>query len=145
MNIKMKIVSIKSHHSIEMIERYYDSFRRVYVIIVFEIFDIDSNSILQMIFKTLNDFINFNDLVFILLVFDVYFRMIEMNVSFSTITQQSITMRKAIKEVRKTIAFRQMNDVLNMKNDSSIILIHDLSLNSLVLMYREKNTDQSKS
>jgi hypothetical protein len=128
-----------------MIERYHNSLRRVYVIIVFEILDIDSNSTLQIIFKILNDSIDLNDLVSILLVFDTYFRMIEMNVSFSTIIQRLIAMRKAMNEVRKTIAFRQMNDVLNMQNDSSTILIHDLSLNSLVLMYREKNADQSKS
>jgi hypothetical protein len=98
-----------------------------------------------MTFKALNDSIDFNDLVSILLVFDAYSRMIEMNVSFSTITQRSIAMRKAMKEVRKTIAFRQVNDVLNMRNGSSTILIHDLSLNSLVLVYRERNADQSKS
>ncbi len=97
MRIKMKIVSIKSHHSIEMIECYYDSLRRVYVIIVFEILDIDSNSTLQMIFKILNDSTDLNDLVSILLVFDAYSRMIEMNASFSTITQRSIAMRKAMK------------------------------------------------
>jgi hypothetical protein len=106
MNIKMKIVSIESHHSIKMIERYHDSFHRVYVIIVFEILDIDSNSILQMTFKALNDSIDFNDLVSILLVFDTYFRMIEMNFSFSTITQRSFTMQKSMKVVRKTIVFR---------------------------------------
>ncbi len=98
-----------------------------------------------MTFKALNDSTDFNDLIFILLVFDVYFRIIEMNVSFSTITQRSIAMQKAMKKVRKAIAFRQMNDALNMRNDSSTILIHDLSLNSLVLIYRERNADQSKS
>ncbi len=77
--------------------------------------------------------------------FDAYFRIIKMNASFSTITQRSIAMRKAMKEVRKTIAFRQVNDVLNMQNDSSTILIHDLSLNSFVLIYRERNADQSES
>jgi SUMO ligase MMS21 Smc5/6 complex component len=128
-----------------MIKRYHESLRRVYVIIVFEILDIDLNSIPQMIFEILNDSTDLNDLVSILLVFNTYSRMIEMNVSFSTITQRSIAMRKAMKEVRKTVAFRQMNDALNMRNDSSTILIHDLSLNSLVLMYRERNADQSKS
>ncbi len=54
-------------------------------------------------------------------------------------------MRKTMKKVRKTIAFRQVNDALIMRNDSSTILINDLSLNSLVLVYREKNADQSKS
>ncbi len=141
MSIKVKIVSIKSHHSIEMIERYHDSLCRVYAIIVFEILDIDSNSILQMTFKALNDSIDLNDLVSILLVFDAYSRMIEMNVSFSTITQRSIAMRKAMKKVCKTITFRQINDALNMRNDSNTILIHDLLLNSLVLMYRENNAD----
>ncbi len=145
MSIKIKIVSIESHHSIDMIERYHDSLRRVYAIIVFEILDIDSNSIFQIIFKTLNDSVDLNDLVFILLVFDDYFRMIEMNISFSTITQRSIAMRKTMKEVFKSIVSRQMNDVLNMRNDSSTILIHDLSLNSLVLIYRERNADQSES
>jgi hypothetical protein len=128
-----------------MIERYHDSLRRVYVIIVSEILDIDWNSILQMIFKILNDSANFNDLILILLVFDTYFQMIEMNVVFSTIIQRSIAMQKVMKKVRKTIAFRQKNDVLNMRNDLNTILIHDLSLNSFVLMYRERNTDQSKS
>ncbi len=128
-----------------MIERYYDLLRCAYVIIVFEILDIDSNSTLQMIFKILNDSTNLNDLVFILLVFDTYFRIIEINASFLTITQQSIAMRKAMKEIRKIVTFCQMNDVLNMRNDSSTILIHDLLLNSFVLMYRERNTNQSKS
>jgi hypothetical protein len=145
MSIKIKIVSIKFHHSIKMIERYYDLLRCAYVIIVFEILDIDSNSTLQMIFKILNDSTNLNDLVFILLVFDTYFRIIEINASFLTITQQSIAMRKAMKEIRKIVTFCQMNDVLNMRNDSSTILIHDLLLNSFVLMYRERNTNQSKS
>ncbi len=90
MRIKIKIVSIESHHSIKMIERYHESLRRVYVIIVFEILDIDSNSTLQMIFKILNDSTNLNDLVSILLVFDAYFQRIEMNASFSTIIQRSI-------------------------------------------------------
>jgi SUMO ligase MMS21 Smc5/6 complex component len=98
-----------------------------------------------MIFKILNDLTDLNDLVSILLVFDAYLRMIEMNASFSTITQRSIAMRKAMKDVRKTVASRQMNDALNMRNDSSMILIHDLSLNSLVLVYREENADQSES
>ncbi len=141
MSIKIKIVSIESHHSIKIIERYHDSLCHVYAIIVFEIFDIDSKSILQMTFKVLNDSIDFNNLVFILLVFDTYLRIIKMNASFSTIIQRSIAMRKAMKEVRKTIAFRQMNDVLNMRNDLNTILIYDLLLNSFVLVYRERNVD----
>ncbi len=137
--------SIESHYSINMIKRYHDSLRRVYAIIVSKILDIDSNSILQMIFKALNDSTDFNDLISILLVFDAYSRMIEMNVSFSTITQRSITTHKTMKKIRESMTFCQINDVLNMWNDSTTILIHNLSLNSFVLVYRERNADQSRS
>ncbi len=51
-----------------MIEQYHDSLRRVYSIIVAKISEIDSNSILQMTFKTLNDFADLNDLIFTLLI-----------------------------------------------------------------------------
>ncbi len=145
MNIRINIVSIETHHSIDMIERYHDSLRRVYAIIIAKISDIDSNSALQMTFKTLNDSTEFNDLISTLLVFEAYSRMIEMNALSSTIIQRFIAMRKAMNEVRKSIAARQMNDALNTRNDSFSILIHNLSLNSDVLVYREENDNQSGS
>jgi hypothetical protein len=136
-NIRVNIVLVETHHLIKMIKRYHEFLRRIYAIIVAKVLKINSNSILQMIFKTLNDSINFDDLIFTLLVFDAYSRMIEMNVSLSTITQRFIAMRKAIKEVRKLIVIRQLNDALNTENDSFSIVIHSLSLNFDVLVYRE--------
>jgi hypothetical protein len=85
MNVKINIVFFEAHHSIEMIKWYHEFFRRVYEIIVAKLLEINSNLMLQMTFKTLNDSINLDDLIFTLLVFDAYFRMIEMNVSSSTI------------------------------------------------------------
>jgi hypothetical protein len=145
MRIIVKIVSIEAHHSIEMMKRYHESLRRVYSIIAAEISKIDSELILQMTFKIINDSIELNDLILILLIFDAYFRMIEMNVSSFTITQRVIAMKKAMNEVRKFNVIRQMNDALNTRNELSTSLIHNLSLNSSVLMFREENTDQSES
>jgi hypothetical protein len=145
MSIRINTVSIETHHSIDMIERYHDSLRRVYVIIIAKISDIDSNSTLQMTFKALNDSIEFNELISTLLVFEAYFRMIEMNAFSSTIIQRFIAMRKAMNEIRKSIVARQVNDALNTRNDSFSILIHALSLNSDVLVYRENNSNQSES
>jgi hypothetical protein len=145
MSIKVNTVSIETHHSIDMIERYHDSLRRMYVIIIAKISNIDSNSTLQMTFKALNDSIELNELISTLLVFEAYLRMIEMNALSSTITQRFIAMRKAMNEVRKSIAARQMNDALNIRNDSFSILIHALSLNFDVFVYREENDNQSKS
>ncbi len=104
MSIKINIVSIETHHSIDIIERYHDSLRRMYAIIIAKISDIDSNSILQMTFKALNDSTELNDLIFILLVFDAYSRMIEMNAFSSTITQRFIAMRKTMNEVFENLS-----------------------------------------
>jgi hypothetical protein len=145
MRIAIKTMFIETHHSIEMIKRYHDSFRRIYSIIAIEISDINSEITLQMTFKVINDSTELDDLIFILLVFDVYFRMIEMNVSSSTITQRTIAMKKIMKKVKKFNAMRQMNDALNTRNDSNL-LIYNLSLNSSMLIFREdKNINQSES
>jgi hypothetical protein len=45
-------------------------------------------------------------------------------------------------EIRKFRAERQIVDVLNIRNDSIIISIHDLFLNSNVLVWREDNVNQ---
>jgi hypothetical protein len=145
MNITVKIVLIEIHHSIEMMKRYHESLRRVYSIIATEISEIDSELTLQMTFKTINDSIELNDLISTLLVFEVYSRMMKMNVSSSIIIQRAIVMKKIMNEIRKFNAIRQMNDALNTRNESSINFIHDLSLNSLILIFREKNIDQSES
>jgi hypothetical protein len=145
MNIKINIIFVEAYHSIEMIKRYHELLRRIYAIIVAKLFEMNSNSILQMTFKTLNDSIDFDDLIFTLLVFDAYLRMIEMNVSSSTIIQRFIAMRRAMNEVRKLNVIRQLNDALNTRNDSSSTLIHNLSSNFSVFVFREKNDDQSES
>jgi hypothetical protein len=101
MKIIVKIVSIETHHSIEMMKRYHESLRRIYSIITIEISEIDLELTLQMTFKIINDSIELNDLISTLLIFEIYFRMIEMNVSSFIIIQRVIVMRKVIKEVRK--------------------------------------------
>jgi hypothetical protein len=75
MSIKIKTIFVETHHSVEMIERYHESLRRVYSIIVTEISDIDFESVLQMSFKALNDSIESDDLILTLLIFDAYSRM----------------------------------------------------------------------
>jgi hypothetical protein len=135
MSIEVKTVSVEAHHSIEMIERYHESLRRIYSIFVAEIPDIDLESVLQMSFKVLNDSIESDDLVPTLLIFDAYSRMID-DALTSTITQRAIAMRKTMNEVKRFMAIRRVNDALNTRN-RSIPQIYDLSLNSSILMFRE--------
>ncbi len=145
MSITVKIVSIKTHHSIDMMKRYHELLRRVYSIIAIEISEIDFELTLQMTFKIINDFD----------------RTQRSNLNVTSIWDLSLNDRdkrlvvyyhstshchaKRHEEVRKLNAMRQMNDVLNTRNESSITLIHDLPLNSFVLIFRKNNVDQSRS
>ena len=137
MRIMMKNLLIETHHSIDQIERYHELFRRVYLIIVSKIFGIDSELNLQMTLKTINDSIESHELIFTLLVFGANSRMTELNASSLTISQRVIAMKKVMNEMRKFNVNRQINDVFNIRNEFSTTHFHDLSLNSLVLIYRE--------
>jgi hypothetical protein len=145
MSIEVKTILVEAHHSIGMVERYHGSLRRIYAIIIAEMLTIDLESVLQMSFKALNDSIEFDGLISTLLVFEAYFRMIESDVLSSTITQRAIAMRKAMNEVKRFMAIRRVNDAINTRNGSSITSIHDLSLNSSILMFREGNIEHSES
>ena len=138
MSITVNIMSMKTHHSIEMIERYHGPLRKIYNIITSKISDIEENLTLQMIFKALNDSIESNDLMSTLLIFGAYPRMIDSDASSSTINQRSTAIKRAMKEVRKIMASRTVSDALNIRNDSSSSTIHDLPINSRVLIYRER-------
>jgi hypothetical protein len=95
---------------------------------------ISKEIVLQMIVKAINDTIDSDELVLILLMFGTYSRMHVMNFSISSITQRAIAIEKAMIEIRKFRAERQVVDALNTRNDSIIISVHDLFLNSNVLI-----------
>jgi hypothetical protein len=95
---------------------------------------INKEIFLQMIVKTINDTIDLDELVLTLLIFDVYSRMHIMNSLTSSISQRAIAIGKAMIEMRKFRIERQVADVLNTRNDLIIISIHDLLLNSNVLI-----------
>lgn len=119
--------------------------RCVYTIITTEIPGIEPDLALQMAFKALNDSVGPNDLVSTLLVFGAYPRITDMDASSPTITQRPVAMRKAMEEVQKSVATRQIFDALNTRNGLSTTILHDLPLNSLVLVFCEGNTTQSGS
>ena len=56
-----------------------------------------------------------------------------------SIIQRSIAMKKAMEEIRKLNASRQVNDAINTRNGPSTTHLHDLPLNAPVLVYREKS------
>ncbi len=87
-----------------------------------------------MIVKAINDTIKSDELVLTLLVFETYSRIHVTNFSTSSISQRAITIEKAMTEIRKYRVERQIVDALNARNDSNVNSIHDLLLNSDVLI-----------
>jgi hypothetical protein len=145
MTIIIKAVLVEAHWSIDVVKRYHAELRRAYQVI-FENLNTESaiskEIVLQMIVKAINDTIDFDELVLILLIFGAYSRIHVMNLSTSSITQRTMIIEKAMIEIRKIRAERQIIDALNIRNDSIIISIHDLLLNSDVLVWRESNVNQ---
>jgi hypothetical protein len=99
---------------------------------------------LQIAVKAVNDTAGLNGLVSILLVFGAYPRISTLDPPVPTITQQATTVRKAMAEVAKIRAERQVNNALNPRNSLLVKAIHDLPLNSDVLVWREGNTGSGK-
>jgi hypothetical protein len=101
---------------------------------IFEDLDVSKEIVLQMAVKAINDTVDSDDLVLILLMFGAYLRMHVMNPPISSIIQRAMTIEKAMIEIRKSRVERQVADVLNTRNDSIVISVHDLSINSDVLI-----------
>ncbi len=74
---------------------------------------ISKEIILQMIVKAINDTIDFDELMLILLIFEAYLCMHVMNSLTLSIIQRVMIIEKAIIEIRKFRAERQVIDALN--------------------------------
>ena len=145
MSISVKPIPVEAHNSIGMVERYHGPLRRAYQIIVAEIPGIDPDFALQMAFKAINDSAGPNGIVPTLLVFGAYPRMTELDAPSPTVTQRSVALKKAMEEIKKLRAQRQVADALNTRNGPNTSAIQDLPLNSPVLVWREGNGGQTGS
>ena len=141
--MKIKIVPVEAHHSIGIVERYHGPIRRAYKIITDEIKDISADMALQMAFKAVNDTAGPDGLVPTLLVFGAYPRMTEQDAPSATVAQRAHAVRRAMAEIQRLRAKRQVNDALNTRNGPSTTTVHDLALNSDVLLWREGNAGKT--
>jgi hypothetical protein len=87
-----------------------------------------------MAFKALNDTAGPDGLVPTLLVFSAYPQMTELDAPSPTVTQRANAVKKAMAEIRKLRAERQVADALNIRNGPRTDAVHDLPPNSPVLV-----------
>lgn len=85
MVIIIKNILIKIHYSIRLVKYYYSLFYQIHSIIIAKFRKIKSKLILQIFSKVLNNLTGLNNLVPILLVFDFYLYIININLLLFTI------------------------------------------------------------
>jgi hypothetical protein len=139
---KIKIVPVEAHHSVGIVERYHNMVRRAYKIITAEIKGINKDVALQMAFKAINDTAGPDGIVPTLLVYGALPRMSEYDPPSPSVAQRSNALRKAMEEIKSLRASHEVARALNARNGPSTTDIHELPLNSEVLVWREGNTGQ---
>ena len=146
MAITTKAVPVEAHWSIGIVKRFHPVLRRAYKVIMKNLTEmkISKELRLQMAVKTVNDTAGPNGLVLTLLVFGAYSRMHHLDPPAPNIIQRAAAISKAMGEVRKIMAKRQIRDALNTRNGSIVNHLHDLPINSEVLVWREGNANKSK-
>ncbi|RAL58350.1 hypothetical protein DID88_005767 [Monilinia fructigena] len=101
--------------------------------------------ILQMAVKAINDTVGPDGIVPTLLVYGTYPRMTTIDAPAATIVKRANAIKKAMAEIRRINARRQVSDALRMRNGPSTSAIHGLPVNSEVLVWREgKGTGSGK-
>lgn len=138
MAISVKEVPIEAHHSIGKSERYHGPLRRAYTIIRAECPQTSPEACLQMAIKAVNDTAGPDGIVPTLLVFGAYPRMTEVSAPSPTLQQRAKAVKKAMEEVRKAHARRQVAEALATRNGPSTMETTNLPLQSQVRVWREK-------
>jgi hypothetical protein len=128
MAIEVKEVPVKAHNSVGKVERYHTLLRRAYEIISLELNGASEELVLQMAVKAVNDSAGPDGLVPTLLVFGAYPRMTDDSPLSLSITQRAEAIHKALKEVRRLYATRQVNDTLGIRNGPNTSNMLDLPL-----------------
>jgi hypothetical protein len=140
LHIRTKVVPTEAAQSMGIVERYHHPLRRAYNVISDElnlsINTVNKSLILQMAVKAINDTAGPDGLVPTLLVFGTYPRLSESDPPSPNITQRAIAVRKAMQELVKLRARRQITDALGQRNGPKVERLHDLAIGSDVLVWR---------
>ncbi len=132
--ITTKCVPVEAYWLVGIIERAYTILRRAYQIIREELEGSSKEICLQIAIKAVNNTAGPDGLVPTLLVFGAFPRITELDDPAPTISQRATAVRKAIEEITKIRAKLQVNTAINTRNGPVTGAIHDLPINSDVLI-----------
>jgi hypothetical protein len=136
--IEVEEVPIEAYNSISKIERYHGPLRRAFEIITANLgISLAPEYVLQMAVKAVNDTAGHDGLVPILLVFGTYPRLSPSSPSLPLLIVRANAMRKAMAEIRKLKAKRQVTNALFQRNGPSVAKVKQLLLQNEVRIWRE--------
>ncbi len=98
-----------------------------------------------MAFKAINNTTRLDRLVPTLLVYGAYPRITKYDPPSLSVVQRALAIKKAMAEVQKLRAKRQINNALNIRNGPSTYDVNSLNINNDMLVQREGNTSQPGS
>jgi hypothetical protein len=136
--IEVEEVPIEAYKSIGKIERYYGPLKRAFEVIIADLgISLVSEYVLQMAVKAVNDTAGHDGFVPIFLIFGIYFRFLLSSLSLPLLTVRANAVRKAMAEVRKLKARRQVTDALFQRNGPSVAEIKQLLLQNEIRIWRK--------
>jgi hypothetical protein len=121
-------VPVKAHNSISKVKQYYSLLQQTYKILSSKLLSVNKKAILQITMKAVNDLAGPDGIIPILLVFKAYLRITRDSLLSPSITKQAKAIYKAIKEVRRLYAERQVNNALAIRNRPNTKLVLTLLL-----------------
>ncbi|KHJ31248.1 hypothetical protein EV44_g3121 [Erysiphe necator] len=132
-------VPIEAHWPVRLVERCHHTLRRCYEIITEELNDsVTSKDMrLRMAVKLVNDSTGPNGLIPTLLVFGTFPRMCNLDPPSSDITKRASAIKSAMDEVISLRTKRKVAEAIGQRNSPSTTLVHNLTLGSKVLIFRE--------
>jgi hypothetical protein len=127
--IEVEEVPIEAYNSIGKIERYHGSLKRAFEVNTADLgISFAPEYVLQMAVKAFNDTAGHDSLVPTFLVFGTYSRFSSLSPPLPSLTVRANAMRKAMAEVRKLKARRQVTDALFQRNGPSVAEVKQLPL-----------------
>lgn len=137
LNIKLKEAPVESAQTMSIVERYHKPLRRAFEIIKEEInadnTEFSKAMVLQMAVKAVNDTAGYDGIVPTLLVFGALPRLTEMDPPAPSVVKRAAAIKKAMEEVSKLRAKRQVAGALRTRNGP---ITEDLPIGSDVLVWR---------
>jgi hypothetical protein len=109
--IEVEEVPVEAHNSIGKIERYHGPLKRAFEVIIADLgTSLAPEYVLQVAIKAVNDTAGHDGLIPIFLMLETYFRFLPSSPPLPSLIIRANAVRKAMAEVRKLKAKRQMTD-----------------------------------